>query len=187
MPISTSYTGCIMSEGDETLYSKALFAAYEELSQLTEQERAIAVRKAQLKQTVDALYPLVFDDAVDIKSLSLPDALRLVLRSSGRALNAHEFKTKLDDVGFDLEKYSDPIASILTAMNRMVEAGEMQFIPNAPRKTVEATQELKAVPDAPALPPVFAKIPMPDFETPQAGLEGLAEIFKVPREKGGSK
>jgi hypothetical protein len=80
----------------QQLYSDALFAAYDELTQLSEQERIIAVRKAQLRETVNALYPLVFQDAVDINSLSLPDAMRLVLRSAGRPLNAHDFKTKLE-------------------------------------------------------------------------------------------
>jgi hypothetical protein len=135
------------------LYTDALMAAYDELSTLAEQERTIAIRKAQLKQTVDALYPLVFEDAIDINSLSLPDALRLVYRSTGRPLSTNDFKTKLDDMGFNLSEYSDPKANILTAMNRMVDSGEFVWVQGAQKRTVAATSELKPVPEAPALPP----------------------------------
>jgi|SRR5579863_6422839 len=138
----------------DTLYSDALFAAYDELTKLAEQERTIAIRKAQLRQTVNALYPLVFENAMDINSLSLPDAMRLVLRSAGRPLNAHDFKTKLEDMGFNLEDYSDPKANILTAMNRMVDADEMTWVAGASKKTVEAGRELKTIPEAPQVPPV---------------------------------
>jgi hypothetical protein len=131
-------------------YRDALWSAYEELGKLKEEERKIAVRKSQLQQTVNALSPLVFPQDVDIASLSLPDALRLVLQSSGRPLTAVEFKSKLEDIGFDLAKYNDPMANILTAMRRMVEAEEMRWIEDAPRKTVEATPELKhAFPEPP--------------------------------------
>jgi len=149
-----------MAETSDNSFTTALFAAYNELAALGEQERAIAVRKAQLRQSVNALYPLVFGSAVDINTLSLPDAMRLVLRSAGRALNGHEFMSKLEDIGFDLSKYKDPMANILTAMNRMVEAGEMMWVADAPRKTVEAAPELKPVPDVPST------LPTPD------GLDG---------------
>ncbi|MGO9326433.1 MAG: hypothetical protein ACLP07_17900 [Terracidiphilus sp.] len=142
-----------MTETADT-YSSALFSAYDELDKLGEQERTIAIRKAQLRQTVKALYPLVFPEAVDIKSLSLPDAMRLVLRSAGRALATNDFKTKLEDIGFDLDQYSDPKANILTAMKRMVDAGEMHWVPDSPKKTVTATSELKPVPEVPSSLPV---------------------------------
>lgn len=171
-----------MSDTGDNFYSKALGVAWDELEQLSAQERAIAIRKAQLRDTVNALYPLVFGNAVDIGSLNLPDALRLVLRSAGRPLNSHEFKTKLDDIGFNLEKYSDPVASILTAMNRMVEAGEMVLIPDAPRKTVGATPELKQVPEVPSS---FPAMPISGDEAEYPQLKSLMEAFT--REEGGSK
>jgi hypothetical protein len=136
----------------DALYTDALFAAYRELTELGEQERAITVRKAQLRETVNALYPLVFPDAVDINSLSLPDAMRLVFRSAGRPLNAHGFRIKLEDMGFDLSKFSNPLANILTAMNRMVEAEEMTWV-EGEKKTVIPGPELKQVPEAPQIPP----------------------------------
>ena len=159
-----------MTDSSDT-YTSALFAAWEELAKLSEEERGIAVRKAQLRQTANALYPLVFPDAVDIESLSLPDAMRLVLRSSGRGLSANDFKTKLEDIGFNLEQYSDPMANILTAMRRMVDAEEMQWVPNAPRRTVEATPELKPVPEAPASPPAELDLSYRDA-LKALGLEG---------------
>jgi hypothetical protein len=56
-------------------------------------------------------------------------------------------------MGFNLEQYSDPKANILTAMNRMVDAGEMSWVEGAPKKTVEAGPELKPIPEAPQTPP----------------------------------
>ncbi len=150
-----------------TLYSDALFAAYRELADLADQERAIAVRKAQLRHTVNALYALVFPNAVDVNSLSLPDALRLVLRSTGRPLNAHQFKAKLEDLGFDLSKFENPVANILTAMNRMIEADECVWVEGAGKKTVAPGPELKPVPEAPASLPtgVNSLIPFLDSLT----------------------
>jgi hypothetical protein len=170
-----------MADSSNT-YSTALFAAWEELTKLNEEERAIAVRKSQLRHSADALYPLVFPDAVEIKNLSLPDAMRLVLRSSGRGLNAHDFRTKLEDIGFNLEQYSDPMASILTAMKRMADAEEMHWVPDAPRKTVTAAPEMKPVPELPS------SLPIPE------GLETAAPSFSeilgqgiVTPDEGGSK
>lgn len=136
-------------EETEDFYSKALFAAYRELSELTEQERAIAVRKAQLQESINALGPLVFPQSVDIKTMRLPDAMRIALRSAGRPLNAHDFASRLTDLGFDLTTYSDPKASILTAMNRMVDGGEMVWVEGEKKKTVEATSDLKTVSSVP--------------------------------------
>jgi hypothetical protein len=143
----------------DNLYSEALFAAWAELDSLRVQERDIAIRKAQLQQTVNALYPLVFDNQVDINALSLPDAMRLVLRSTGRPLSGNDFKTKLEDMGFELSKFANPLANIMTAMNRMVEAEEMIWFEQdgKPKKAIPGP-ELKSVPelDAPDGPPAQA-------------------------------
>jgi hypothetical protein len=136
----------------DKLYSDALFAAYSELSQLSEQEREIGIRKAQLRESVKALTPLVYGNAVDINALSLPDAMRLVFRSAGRALSANDFRTKLQDFGFDLEKYSNPLANIITAMNRMVESDEMEWVKGTATKTVTPGPNLKSLPELEPLP-----------------------------------
>ncbi len=143
-------------------YETALNAAYEELEKLKAQELEIALRKAKLRETMEALLPLVFPDTVDVNSLSLPNAMRLILRSSGRALNAADFLTKLTDIGFDVKKFDSPLANIHTAMTRMVESDEMVW--------VEINGKKKAIP-GPELKP------MPQ-EVPQATLKAFVEAFQ---------
>jgi hypothetical protein len=132
---------------NDNFYESALFAAYEELAELKTKELEIAVRRSQLRQTVDALFPLVFPQEIDIKTLSLPAALRLILKSAGRPLSASDFKTKLEDMGFDTDKYDNPLANIHTAMSRMVESEEMAWVNLDGKK--------KAIPGPDLKPPQF--------------------------------
>jgi len=143
-------------------YEAALNAAFEELQKLQTQEREIAVRKAKLRETMDALLPLVFPDTIDINSLSLPNAMRLILRSSGRALNAADFLTKLTDIGFDVQKFDNPLANIHTAMTRMVESDEMVWVEIEGKKKAIPGPDLKSVPQ----------------EFPEGALKALVEAFQ---------
>jgi len=132
---------------NEKLFSDALFAAWRELNELKEQERKIAFRKAQLQATLNALSPLVFEQTVtDINTLSLPDAMRLIMRSANRPLSSHDMRTKLDDLGFDLTKFENPMANILTAMKRMVESEEFIWTEDGSKKVLPGP-ELKPAPE----------------------------------------
>jgi hypothetical protein len=137
----------------DNVYEVALNAAFAELQELKQQEREIALRKAKLQETLDALIPLVYPSAVDVNTLSLPNAMRLVLHSSGRPLSAYEFKTKLVDIGFDISKFDNPLANIHTAMNRMVENDEMIWIETEGKKKGIPGPDLKPVPQALPGPP----------------------------------
>jgi len=111
--------------------------------------------------------------------------MRLVLRSTGRGLNAHGFRTKLEDMGYDLSKFSNPLVNILTAMNRMVEAEEMHWVEGEDKKTVVRGPELKPVPEAeapPALPPGLNTLfPfLGSSSTPQTPQSPLADYFSKP-------
>jgi hypothetical protein len=149
---------------NRTPFRDALFAALTELATLKEQERIIALRKAQLQLSINALSPLAFEQpAEDINELSLPRALRIIMRSAGRALNAHDFRTKLTDLGFDLSKFSNPMANIQTAMNRLVEGGEFMWEEDGSKKVLPG-QELKSEPDPPEI----------DTDTLKGLLQGLS-------------
>lgn len=127
-------------------FRDALFAAYQELEMLKQQEREIAVRKAQIQQTINALYPLVFPfDDEDVRALSLPNAIRLVLRSCGRPINMHDIHSRLTDWGYDLTKFDDPMTNIRTAMNRLVESEEMVWVDEGKKKAMPGP-DLKPVP-----------------------------------------
>jgi len=76
------------------------------------------------------LFPLVFPEDItgissDVNSMSLPDAIRLVVSASEHPLSARDMQLKLDELGFDLKKFDNPLANILTAMKRMVDSGEL--------------------------------------------------------------
>lgn len=128
-------------------YKKALAKAVSEWNSLTKQERTIALRKAQLKETIRALQTLC-SAPPDINALSLSDAIRLMIRSTQGGLSKTGIRDKLYEMGYDFKKFKNPMASIHTACDRMVESGE--FVKAAEdEKKVEAGPELKPVPELP--------------------------------------
>jgi len=140
------------SQTDETAaYKSAIFKAWQELSEVQEQEKQILIKKARLKQSVDALWPLAFPDAdtpPDINSMTLADAIRLLVQScSGRYITIKEVRGKLEDIGFDLKKYANPLASIHTAAARMVASEELTWVDDDGKK-LTAGPELKPVPSS---------------------------------------
>ncbi len=122
-------------------YKKALEKATAEWNDLTRKEREIAVRKAQLKGTIRALNALC-SAPPDINALSLSDAIRLMIRSTSEGLSPVAIRDKLDEMGYDLKKFKNPLASIHTAVDRMAESGEFVRTPNDQNK-VEAGENLK--------------------------------------------
>lgn len=132
-------------------YREALDRIQRELEELQKQERQLAARKAQLSQSFDALIPLAFPDdkVLDIHSLTLADAIRLVIASEGRPMRPREIREKLDALGYQsLEKFHNPMASIHTAINRMVASDELRFItdPDDGAKVVVKGPSLKPIP-----------------------------------------
>lgn len=140
---------------DELAYCEAYLAAYRELEQVKAEELRLAIRKAQLKETLKALVPLALGDdyKVDVNSLTLADALRMVVAGSDRPLNATEFRCKLQDLRYNLDQYENPLASIHTALDRMVETDELVLTKKDKKKQFEAGPELKSVPELEAPPP----------------------------------
>ncbi len=148
-----------MTEAENTTnaYQEALRAAWIELSQIQEEEKNLLVKKARLKQTCEALWPLAYPDVVypDINSLSLADAIRLMVQSCNeRVITVKEIRGKLQDIGFDLSKYKNPLASIHTAATRMVESEELTWVDDDGNK-LTAGEKMKPVltaePDTAAL------------------------------------
>ena len=132
------------------VYKAALDKAFDEWTNLQNQEREITVRKNQLRQTFLALYPLVYPEpgGADISSMTLANAIRTVIGGSHRPITAIEMRGRLTDLGYDLAKYENPMASIHTAMNRMVESEEMIYVEEDNKKKFSPGPELKPVPTA---------------------------------------
>jgi hypothetical protein len=136
---------------EDNFYSKALFSAYNELEELRKQELSLMQRRAQIRLTIKALSPLVFPNNLDIKEMSLPTAMRFIMNWAGRPLTATDFKTKLEDIGFDVGKFDNPLANIMTAMSRLVENDEFDWAEGEGKKKVIPGPELKPEPEPPQI------------------------------------
>src|SRR4030095_1471795 len=109
-----------MSKDD---YRRALEAAAREYEALTAQRAELDARIAQLEHSIAALTKLCgYEPTV---TPGLPDVARLVLRNAAAPPTALEIRDRLDAVGINLDKYSNPLASIHTILKRMHESGEV--------------------------------------------------------------
>ena len=135
-------------------FALAYLGAKRELERLIEEEKNIAIKKAQLRETIKALAPLVAPElSPDIGSMSLADAVRLVIRSSGRPVSTLEIRSRLKDLGYNLEQHENPLASIHTALRRMEESDEVSssdWDGTEKKKKFEPGPQLKPAPDSPS-------------------------------------
>ena len=110
-----------MSKDD---YRRALEAAVREYEALIARHAELDARIAQLQHSIAALTKLCgYEPTVPF---GLTDACRLVLRNADAPLTALEIRDRLKTIGVDLDKYSNPLASIHTVLKRMHESGELK-------------------------------------------------------------
>lgn len=127
-----------------TEYIKELQKAREELAQLIRKREDIEVDIARQKRKV-AAWAEVCDEgevtessnalamAIGLDLGGLTDACRTAMRSSRKEwMTVTEIQEALKELGFPLEKYKAPIASITTTVNRLVDGNEatMEKRPN---------------------------------------------------------
>jgi hypothetical protein len=118
-------------------------AAHEELLQLMQQRAEIMKRIGTLKQTIVGLANLFGDQILSEELLELVDrkpngrqpgftkACRAVLMESRRPLGAREVCAELERRSPDiLSRHKDPLASVTTVLNRLVEYGEARTSSN---------------------------------------------------------
>jgi hypothetical protein len=128
----------------ETDYKQALDAATKELAEVMEQlEEIEEVREKTLRRIYvlrDGIYglsamlgedPLEVSPELFLKYLEpdtgFTDAIRKVLElNKSRYMNPVSVRDKLKDMGYDLSKYTNPLASIHTILKRLVESGEVE-------------------------------------------------------------
>ncbi len=115
--------------------------AHDELRQLMQQRADIMKRIGTVKQTISGLANLFGDSVLNEELLELIDrkgngrqpgftkACRMILMEAGRALSAREicdhFQQKMPAM---LERHKDPMASVTTVLNRLVEYGEAEAV-----------------------------------------------------------
>ena len=155
---SNSDTDSIFADGYE-VYINALIKAWGELDQIKETEKQLAYRKAKLNETVEALKPLVFKQTWDINTLTLSDAIRFVFKSAKRPLSALAVRTKLEDLGYNLEQFDNPLANIHTALKRMGDTDELTLIDKDDKKKMfEPGPELKPIAEPQADVPSYSDV-----------------------------
>jgi hypothetical protein len=104
-------------------YRRALDAALREYEKLSAERATLDDRLAQLRHSIGALTKLCgYEPTVP---LGLTDACRLVVRNAVTPLTALEVRDRLAAIGIDLDKYSNPLASIHTVLKRLHEGGEI--------------------------------------------------------------
>jgi len=115
--------------------------AHDELRQLIRQRAEIMKRIGTLKQTISGLANLFGDDILGEDLLELVDrktggrqpgftkACRMVLMEAGRPLAVREVCEQIQQrLPAVLMRHKDPLASVTTVLNRLVEYGEAQSV-----------------------------------------------------------
>jgi hypothetical protein len=115
--------------------------AHGELHQLLQQRAEIMKRIGTVKQTISGLANLFGDGLLSEELMELVDrkssgrqpgftkACRMILMEAGRAMNARDiceyFQQKMPAL---LARHKDPMASVTTVLNRLVDYGEAQAV-----------------------------------------------------------
>jgi len=115
--------------------------AHEELRQLMQQRADIMKRIGTVKQTIAGLANLFGDGVLNEELSELIDrksngrqpgftkACRMILMESGRAMSARDiceyFQQRMPSL---LARHKDPMASVTTVLNRLVDYGEAQAV-----------------------------------------------------------
>ena len=115
--------------------------AHDELRQLLHQRAEIMKRIGTVKQTISGLANLFGDAVLNEELMELVDrknsgrqpgftkACRMILMEAGRAMNSRDiceyFQQKLPSL---LARHKDPMASVTTVLNRLVDYGEAEAV-----------------------------------------------------------
>ena len=115
--------------------------AHEELRQLLHQRAEVMKRIGTVKQTVAGLANLFGDTILNDELMELIDrkssgrqpgftkACRMILMEANRALSARDVSEQLQErMPPILSRHKDPIASVTTVLNRLVDYGEAQAV-----------------------------------------------------------
>lgn len=112
-------------------YREDLNEARVALGEMMREKEEQEVRIAKQKRKVAALAELCdesefSDETLDLGLGSISDAVRTAMRSSRKEwLNAGEIKSRLEELGFPVNDYKAPVATITTVLKRMAEGNEV--------------------------------------------------------------
>jgi hypothetical protein len=133
----------LQAQGNTISAQQVVKAAHEELLQLMRQRAEIMKRIGTVKQTIAGLANLFGDQVLDDDLLELIDrkpngrqpgftkACRRVLMEVRRPLGAREVCMELErNAPAILARHKDPLASVTTVLNRLVDYGEARSLSN---------------------------------------------------------
>src|SRR5690242_12858324 len=131
----------LSTSGTDPHVQEVVRAAHEELRQLMRQRADVMKRIGTVKQTIVGLANLFGDAVLNDELMELVDrkssgrqpgftkACRMILMESGRAMNSRDicdyFQAKMPEL---LARHKDPMASVTTVLNRLVEYGEAEAV-----------------------------------------------------------
>jgi hypothetical protein len=154
----------MLAHGEGAPVEQVIKAAHDELLQLMRQRAEIMKRIGTVKQTIAGLANLFGDQILGDDLLELIDrktngrqpgftkACRTVLMEARRPLGARDVCQELDKrLPAILSRHKDPLASVTTVLNRLVDYGEARSLSNDRGRrvwewVVETDREMDVVP-----------------------------------------
>jgi hypothetical protein len=124
-------------------YRRDLQARKRELAGLLKQRQAIDQKMAQLQPIINHLEGLcrelgdraAKENAVKVElTTGLTELARVTLEEAYMPLSASEVKQRMEAKGFDFSKYSNPLASIHTVLQRLVKSHQVKVVPQKERQ-----------------------------------------------------
>ena len=115
-------------------YRAALDAALREYETLLQQKADVDARLAQVAESVGTLTRLC--GYTPTVAYGLTDACKTSLRCAGVPMTPLEVRDRLQSTGFDIKKYSNPLAAIHTVLRRLTESGDVRRRPASRSKGV---------------------------------------------------
>jgi hypothetical protein len=105
-------------------YRAALDAALREYEALLQQKADIDARLAQVAESVGTLTRLC--GYTPTVAYGLTEACKTSLRCAGAPMTPLEVRDRLQSTGFDINRYSNPLAAIHTVLRRLTESGDVR-------------------------------------------------------------
>ena len=105
-------------------YARALDAALREYEGALAEHAKLETRLAELRQSILHLTKLCgYQSTIPF---GLTEACRMVLQNATAPLTALGIRDRLESIGFDLDRYANPLAAVHTTLKRLAEAGEAE-------------------------------------------------------------
>jgi hypothetical protein len=121
-----------------TSYRRDLKARKRELAGLLRQRQGIDQKMAQLQPIINHLEGLcrelgdraAMENAAKVElTTGMTELARVTLEEAYMPLSASELKQRMEAKGFDFSKYSNPLASIHTVLQRLVKSRQVKMVP----------------------------------------------------------